>query len=129
VVNESIIEEAARAFGRAADTEEGRRVALGHDEDYQFDLSDGPAFYVSIQGGAVSVHPGRTPKTGYFESTFIESDTNTLRALFQGKLRPVQAIEQRRFNMLIRMYEGAQITILLRIAGEQAREELVQRGG
>jgi hypothetical protein len=122
-----IIEEARAFFERAAQTEEARRVLLGHDEDYQFDLADGPSFHVSMQGGALSVQPGPTSRRGYYESTFIETDSRTLRELFSGKLGPVQAIEQRRFNMLIRMYEGCQITILLRIGGEQFREDLVQQ--
>ncbi len=126
-VSDGILQEARDFFARAAETSEGQWVLQGHDEDYQFDLADGPSFYVSIHGGRLSVHPGRTPKTGYFETTYIGTDTRTLRELFSGKLRPVDAIEQRRFNMLIRMYEGAQITILLRIGGEIAREQLLQR--
>lgn len=121
----SIISEAATAFGEAAATAEGRRVIAGHDEDYQFDLVDGPDFFVSINAGGVTVHPGRTSKLGYFESTFITTDSRTLGDLFAGRLGPVEAIEQRRFTMLIRMYEGAQVTILLRIAGELARRRLV----
>ncbi len=122
-----MIVEAARCLGLAAATPEGGRVLRGHNEDYQFTLADGEQFYVEVRGGRLTVFPGETPRTGYFESTFIETDAATLRDLFRGSLRPTEAIQQRRFNMVIRMYEGAQITILLRIAGELAREETLQR--
>ncbi len=126
-MNESILAEAKSVFARAAETAEGRRVLQGHDEDYQFYLKDGPSFYVSIQEGGLNVSAGDTPRKGYFESTYIETDCKSLRELFSGKLRPVGAIEQRRFTMLIRMYEGCQITILLRIGGELAREDFVHQ--
>jgi hypothetical protein len=122
-----IVQEATAFFTRAATTDEAKRVLKGHDEDYQFDLTDGPSFYVSVESGGIAVHAGRTPKTGYFETTYVETDSATLRDLFAGKLRPIEGIEQRRFRMLIRMYEGAQITILLRIGGEQAREDVLRR--
>jgi len=124
---ETIIEEAKSIFARAAETVEGRYALEGHDEDYQFKLKDAHSFYVSIQGGKLIVASGDTPKTGYFECTYIETDSQTLRELFSGKLRPVEAIEQRRFNMLIRMYEGCQITILLRICGELIRKSFLER--
>ncbi len=122
----TMMEEATQRFVRAAATPEGERVLRGHDEDYQFDLADGERFYVEIQAGGLAVHAGETPRRGYYESTFIETDAATLRELFRGSLRPTEAIQQRRFNMVIRMYEGAQITILLRIAGELARQESLQ---
>lgn len=123
----AMIAEAARCLALAAATPEGEQVLRGHDEDYQFTLADGEQFYVEVRGGRLAVFPGETPRTGYFESTFIETDAATLRDLFRGSLRPTEAIQQRRFNMVIRMYEGAQITTLLRIAGELAREEALQR--
>jgi hypothetical protein len=121
-----VLAEVAAALGRAAETEEGRRVCAGHDEDYQFDLSDGPTFHASIEGGRLRVLSGPTPKTGYFETTFIDTDTQTLRALLAGRMGPIEAVEARRFNMVVRMYEGCQITILLRIAGEQGRADLLE---
>ena len=116
----SIIAETAAALATAAKTEEGKKALAGHDEDYQFDLDDGTAFWVSIAGGKVVVREGRTKKSGYFETTYVETDAKTLRQLYSGKLRPVDAIERNRFRMVIRMYEGCQITILMRIAGERA---------
>lgn len=121
----STVEILARVLGEAARTPEGAKILVGHDEDYQFDLEDGTSFYVSIANGGLSVHNGHTPKTGYYETTFIETDGATLQDLVKGKLRPVDAIEENRFRMVIRMYEGCQITILLRIAGDLAIGRLV----
>lgn len=118
VARPSIVAETRTALAEAANTTEGKKALAGHDEDYQFDLDDGTAFYVSISGGNAAVYDGRTSKTGYFETTYVETDETTLRQLYSGKLRPVDAIEQNRFRMVIRMYEGCQITILMRIAGE-----------
>ena len=102
----AMLAEATQFFDRAAATPEGQRVLRGHDEDYQFTLADGEQFFVEIRGGRLAVHPGETPRTGYFESTFIETGADTLRQLFRGSTRPTEAIQQRRFNMVIRMYEG-----------------------
>lgn len=123
---EAILAELKRALGEAAGTDEGGKILPGHDEDYQFDLDDGTSFYVSIENGGLVVHKGKMPKTGYYETTYIETDAATLRQLVGGKLRPVDAIEQNRFRMVIRMYEGCQITILLRIAGELSVKRLIE---
>ena len=120
-----IATELAKALASAAATEEGKRTITGHDEDYQFDLDDGASFYVSITAGGLKLIDGKTPKTDYYETTYIETDATTLRQLMSGRLGPVDAIEQNRFRMVIRMYEGCQITILLRIAGDQARERVL----
>ena len=121
-----VIAELARALGEAANTDEGKKALVGHNEDYQFDLDDGTAFYVSIENDGLLVRPGKMPKTGYYETTYVETDAATLRLLIGGKLRPVDAIEQNRFRMVIRMYEGCQITILLRIAGDLSVKRLIE---
>jgi hypothetical protein len=121
----SIIGEMTQALGAAADTEEGRKAIAGHTEDFQFDLDDGGAFYVSLENGVLRVRGGRMSRTGYYDTTYVETNAATLRQLMAGRLRPVEAIEQNRFRMVIRMYEGCQITILLRIAGEAARERFL----
>ncbi len=128
MADSTIIADLSQALAGAVATDEGKRTIAGHDEDYQFDLDEGNAFYVSIVGGALKVIEGRTPKTDYYETTYVETDAGALRELMRGKLRPVDAIEQNRFRMVIRMYEGCQITILLRIAGEQTRERILAAG-
>ena len=115
-----------KAIGEAAATEDGKKYLQGHDEDYQFDLDDGTAFFVEIKGGKASVKEGTSPKTDYYETTYVETDGTTLRQLCSGKLRPIDAIEANRFRMVIRMYEGCQITILFRIAGECALERFLE---
>ncbi len=126
-MQQDIMTEVSEILAHAAETEEGRYAVGGHDEDYQFYLRDGSPFYVSIADERLRVVPGETERRGYFESTFIETDCQTLRAILSGKLRPIEAIEKRLFNMVIRMYEGCQITILLRIGGELVRDNYVNR--
>jgi hypothetical protein len=118
----TIIAEMAQALGAAAETEEGRKALGDHTEDFQFDLDAGGAFYVAVEKGRLRVLEGRTNRTDYYETTYVETDAQTLRNLMTGRLRPIDAVEQNRFRMVIRMYEGCQITILLRIAGDAARE-------
>ena len=123
-----IFAELSKALAQAAATDEGKRFLAGHDEDFQFDLDEGNVFYVSIENGGLKVVEGRMPKTGYYETTYVETDAGTLREMMKGKLRPIDAIEHNRFRMIIRMYEGCQITILLRIAGDLAREKVLAAG-
>ncbi len=100
----------------------------GHDETFLFEIKDGNPFYVEVENGNLSVKKGRPQKENMLlEVTPIDTDERTLRNIFEGKIRPVKAIESRKFSIVAGTYEGGLITLLMRIGHDIVREEVISK--
>ncbi len=119
----NVVGDLQRALEAAARTQQGERVLAGHDEDFEIAVGGRATVHVAIAGGRMTVGLGPSPRRTPLQFTRVEVDEDTLREILCGRVSPVEAMEQGRLFLRTRLYGGALITILLRVAYDQAREE------
>ncbi len=123
-----IFDTAVEFFQKVIQSPETGKFLAGHDETFLFEIKDGSPFYVEVENGNLSVKRGRPEKENMLlEVTPIDTDQKTLRNIFEGKIRPVKAIESRNFSIVAGTYEGGLITLLMRIGYDIAREEAISK--
>ena len=110
------------ALEEASRTPKGQLVLAGHDEDFQVEIGGNEPIHVEFAQGKMSVRPGSSPRQEPLHFTIVQMDEPTLRAILAGALSPVEAMEQGKLFLRTRLYGGALLTILLRVAYDQARE-------
>ncbi len=114
-------------FEKAAASAEGKKALNERDEIYQFLVDDGSHFYAEIKGGRIEIKKGKTNVESLMEVTPLDIEAGALREIFEGKLRPYEAIEKKKLKIVAGTYEGSQITLLMRIAQDIVREEIIRR--
>ena len=122
-----LYEIAKEFFRKAGQSPEGKKAADARDEIYQFLIKDGSPFYAEIKGGKIEIKTGQTHLENIMEVTPLEIDQESLRNIFEGKLRPYEAIEKKKLKIVAGTYEGSQITLLMRIGQEIFREEVIRK--
>jgi hypothetical protein len=110
------------ALEEASRTPRGQLVLAGHDEDFQVEIGGNEPIHVEFAHGKMAVRPGPSPRQGPLHFTIVQMDEPTLRSILGGALSPVEAMEQGKLFLRTRLYGGALLTILLRVAYDQARE-------
>lgn len=117
------------ALEAAAKTPRGSRAVGGHDEDFQIEVEGHDPIHLEIKGGKLAVNRGASPRQQPLHFTRVQLDESTLRAILDGKVSPVEAMEQGKLYLRTRLYGGALATILLRSAYDLARERKLQAAG
>src|SRR5574340_999459 len=113
-MEKELFDTAVEFFQKVVQSPETGKFLAGHDETFLFEIKDGSPFYVEVEKGKLSVKKGRPEKENMLlEVTPIDTDQGTLRNIFEGKIRPVKAIESRKFSIVAGTYEGGLITLLL----------------
>lgn len=122
-----LLDELRSALAAAAATPRGRLAAGGHDETYELEVDGRALAHVDLVAGSLALRAGPAPRHEALRFTRVQCDEATLRAILDGRLGPVEAMEAGRLFLRTRLYGGAQITILLRAAHDLARERRLSR--
>jgi hypothetical protein len=117
----------AGALAGASQTPRGQRALAGHDEDFQVEVKGHEPIHVGIAGRQLTVNAGPSPRQEPMRFTRVQLEEDTLRAILAGRTSPLDAMEQGKLFLRTRLYGGALITILLRAAYDQAREQSLER--
>lgn len=120
--NLDLLETLRTALGEASQTKRGRLALAGHDEDFQVEIEGQAPIHVEIRAGKLAVNAGASPRQEPLHITRLQLNGVTLRAIINGALSPVEAMEQGKLFLRTRLYGGALITILLRAAYDLARQ-------
>lgn len=118
----SVLTAALETAGR---TERGQLALNGHDEDFQIEIDGHAPIHVEIRGGKLAVRAGPSQRQEPLHFTRVQCDVATLRSILGGLITPVEAMERGKLFLRTRLYGGAQFTILLRAAFDQAREQMI----
>jgi len=112
-------------FSKIDKTEECHRRIDEFEHAYQFEIDGEPVFYVALNYGDIKVstgvHKGENEKV-----SLIKTDSETLRAILKGKLRPLDASKEGKWVIRARNYSGELMYTLLRIGREITIDELLK---
>jgi ABC-type nitrate/sulfonate/bicarbonate transport system substrate-binding protein len=111
-----------QALETASRTKRGQLAISGHDEDFQLEIEGETPIHVEIRGGQLAVHSGPSPRQEPLHFTRVQFNRETLSSILEGRMSPVEAMEQGKLFLRTRLYGGALITILLRAAYDLARK-------
>ncbi len=111
-------------FTRIAQTEECRRKIDDYQHAYQFEVDGKPIFYVELNRGVLNVSPG-VHKGKTDEVSLIKTDSETLRGILKGRVRPLNASEAGKWIVRARNYSGELMYTMLRIGREIIVEDLL----
>ncbi len=131
---------ASQFFKVVEGTAEGQKALKGKDvndpniiglQDYQFDITDGEPFFLSFQGakggGKLSIHRGKTTRSGLWEVTPCIMDTATVLDLFEARILPTEAIDTGRWEdpsgqSSLKEFMFCLITWLIRIGQDEVKK-------
>ena len=116
------------ALEPASKTARGERAVKGHDEYYEFLVKDRAPFHFEIAGGRLRFGAGPAPQREPLRYTRLELAEDTLRAIMNGEVSPVEAMGRGELLLRTRLYGGGQMTMLLRAAYDLARAQRVSSG-
>ncbi len=116
------------AVEEARRTARGERAVKGHDEYYEFLVEGCTPFHFEIAGGRLKFGDGPAPRREPLRYTRLELAEGTLRAILNGDLSPVGAMERGELLLRTRLYGGGQMIMLLRAAYDLARARRVESG-
>lgn len=125
-MNETFFAHVKDFYLKAAATPQGKKWISKQDRTFQFNVKGGDPFYVEIEAGKLSVHPGLTEKRGFYV-TPIETDKEMLQQVLQAKIGPADAIETDRFTLVAGSFNGSQITLLTKIAQDLVSKEIIEK--
>ncbi len=117
------------ALEEASRTPCGQLILQGHDEDFQIEIEGYEPIHVEFAGGKMAVRPGPPPRQEPLHFTIVQMNEQTLRAMLDGVMSPVEAMEQGLLFLRTRLYGGALLTILLRATYDLARERRMAAAG
>ena len=117
-----VLDELRSALAQASQTPRGKRAVAGHDEDFEIEVPGHDPIHVEILGNALAVRSGSSPRQEPLRFTRVQLDQATLLDILQGRLSPIEAMEQGKLFLRTRLYGGALLTILLRAAYDLSRE-------
>lgn len=103
---------------------ETNRYTSDYKHAYQFEGEGVDPFYLQVDHGSLSVHPG-VLKGGFDVRTVVRANASTLRDILVGKLKPLDAADQGRWSIQARNYSGNLLLVLIRIGQEKIIEELL----
>ena len=125
-MNEQFFAHVSNFYLKEAATTLGEQRPNKQDRTSQFNVKGGEPFYVEIEAGKLTVHPGLTQKRGFYV-TPIETDKEMLQQVLQAKIGPVDAIETDRFTLVAGSFNGSQITLLTKIAQDLVSQEIIDK--
>jgi hypothetical protein len=121
-----LIDDVRTALTAAGQTVRGNKALHGHDEDFELEIAGYGSIYIGIAGGRTVIERGPSPRREALHFSLIQMDEATLRAILEGRMRPVEAMEAGSLFLRTRLYGGGLITILLRAAYDVARERKLE---
>lgn len=116
------IDELRSVLTAASGTKLGQKALHGHAEDFDLEISGQGTFHLAFTGDSLNINEGPSPRQQAVHYSLVQVDEPTLRAILDGRLSPVDAMEQGKLFLRTRLYGGALITILLRAAYDLARD-------
>ena len=116
------LDELRTTLEAAARTCLGQKALHGHDEDFDLEIAGSGTFHVAFQGAGLHIAEGASPRQEALHYSSLQVDEPTLRAIFAGRVSPVEAMEDGKLFLRTRLYGGALLTILFRAAYDLARE-------
>jgi hypothetical protein len=125
-VASALLDELRTALGGAARTPLGQKALRGHDEDFDLEVGGAGTFHVAFSGGRLEIAEGPSPRREALRCSIVQLDEPTLRDMLAGRTSPVEAMEAGTLFLRTRLYGGALITILLRAAYDQARDNTLR---
>ena len=123
-----ISRELSVAIEAASRTARGERAVKGHDEYYEFLVEGRAPVHFEIAGGKLRFGDGPAPRREPLRYTRMELSEGTLRAILNGDLSPVGAMERGELLLRTRLYGGGQMIMLLRAAYDLARARRLETG-
>jgi len=111
-------------FRRIEDNEKRKHLIGLFDRTFQFKLSDGDPFVMKMENGSITFEKTEISKPDLLkEVTLIETDTQTISDLVDGKLGPSDALDDGRLWMSSLMAAKPQNFHLLRLlrTGQELR--------
>ena len=123
-----IARELSVAIEAASRTARGERAVKGHDEYYEFLVEGRAPVHFEIAGGRLKFGDGPAPRREPLRYTRLELSEGTLRAILNGELSPVGAMERGELLLRTRLYGGGQMIMLLRAAYDLARARRLESG-
>jgi len=120
--------ELADALAAASKMPRGERAVKGHDEFYEYLVEGRAPFHFQIVGGELRFGQGPAPERLALRYTRLELAEDTLRAILNGDVSPVEAMGQGKLLLRTRLYGGGQMIMLLRAAYDLARARRLASG-
>ena len=105
---------------------ETERYTKDYKHAYQFEGEGIDPFYLQVDHGHLVVHPGVLTGDLNLRSV-IRTDASTLRDVFVGKTKPLDAADQGKWSVRARNYSGNLLLVLIRIGQEKVIEELLSK--
>lgn len=102
-----------------------RKFTSEYKHIYQFEGKDFEPFYLQVDHGQLAVFAGIAEADANSKST-LQTDAHTLREFLTGKLKPLDAAEQGKWNIRARNYSGNLLILLFRLNQEKVIEELLK---
>ena len=121
-----LVEDLRAALDAAARTPLGQKALHGHDEDFDLEVAGAGTFHIAFRGGGVEIATGPSPRREALHCNIVQVDEPTLRDVLAGRTSPVEAMEAGTLFLRTRLYGGALLTILLRAAYDQARDNTLR---
>jgi len=122
----NLFELCQQMINRIKDLPETKKFIADYTHAYQFEGEGIEPFYLQIDHGTLTLHKGTIQNPLDAKST-LHTDYNTLRELLVGKLKPLDAADQGRWNMRARNYSGNLLILLFRINQDKVIEELLAK--
>ncbi len=123
-MKQDLFKQTSDLFKKINQTEECHRKIDDYQHVYQFEIDGEPEFYIELNYGNIKVAKG-VPKGGHQKVSLVKTDSETLRAILIGKLRPLDASKKGKWVIRARNYSGELLYVLLRMGREIAIEELL----
>jgi hypothetical protein len=122
--DQELIKMTSDLFAKIGQTEECRRKIADYEHAYQFEMDGKPIFYVELNRGVLKVSPG-VHSGDNAKVSLIKTDSETLRGILKGKVRPLDASETGKWVVRARNYSGELMYTMLRIGREITVQELL----
>lgn len=101
---------------RAAETDIGRGIVAGHDEDYEVSAAGETGTIVRMREGKLSLVDVSEGQPGFCAYTRVIFDPAAVPQIVEGTLTPAEAADNGGMLMRSRLYGGGQFMGLLRLA-------------
>ena len=115
----TLYEIAVDFYSRLKSVPEAEKYIGSFDQDYQFEIKGEDPFYLELEGGKLSVKKGISEKMKekkYWDFTLIETDPDGFMPVFDGKIRPGEALDEERYAIYQRAFAVIQFLTITRMA-------------
>ncbi len=137
---DEVFEKTKEYLNRLVETAEGQKLLSRHDQEIGFEVLGGEEFVVTVKGGNLSYSrgEGRVPASNleeFLENIKVIADQQTFFELYDGELRPVDALipereEPVRLNIypyLPKLPQVSWICDIIKLIAQQNQQSVYKR--